>query len=312
MRCAKLLKRVTIVDYVDAVINNNGMVRGAAAEYNEHVFGGFGKPGDYPVEMLLDRDEKLTYDGHELKLWQADGGEERTVITGPTGTHGAPSFVDRILATSEGAFMGAQFPTVGTGPHSFPKVDGATVATTRARGAQETTSGAVTINDVTAERVQHSYEIDSGDELRLPGVFGYMARDLRRSLASGIDNKVIDALVTANPNGVAASSTTETLAFFMGRFAGRVDGRSARTVLDVRVLLGTIRQNATNPALYPHDCQPEHRKRRHWFLASAARQDSRFGALAYRRVRGRASDVLWHGGRWWGIRPCVAAWAAFA
>lgn len=245
-----LAQRVTIVDYVDAVINNNGIVRGAAAEYNEHVFGGYGKPGDYPVEMLLDRDEKLTYDGHELKLWKSFEGEERTVITGPTGTHGAPSFVDRILADTEAAFLGTMFPTVGPGPHAFPIVTGSTVASTIARGTAETAAGGVTINDVTPERVQHSYEIDSGDELRLPGVFGYLAADLRRSLAAGIDKKVIDDLVTANPNPRAAGSTTETLTLFLARYASLVNGRSARTINDVRVLLGTLAQTAAIGSVY--------------------------------------------------------------
>ena len=246
----ELAKRVSIVDYVDAVINNNGAVRGAAAEYNEHVFGGFGKPGDYPVEMLLDRDEKLTYDGHELKLWQADDGEERTVITGPIGTHGMPSFVDRILANSEGAFMGTQFPAVGPGPHAFPIVTGSGIAATIARDTAETPAGGVTINDVTPERVQHSYEIDSGDELRLPGVFGYLAADLRASLAAGIDNKVIDAILSGLT--VESSTTTETLAAFMTRWGAVVDGRGARTINDVRALLNTVRQTASIPGAYAH------------------------------------------------------------
>lgn len=234
-----LAQRVTIVDYVDSVISNNGQVRGAAAEYNQHVFGALGKPGDYPIEMLLDREEKVAFDGHTLKLWQTDNGEERTVITGPTGTHGMPSFVDRILAMSEGAFMGTMFPAVGPGPHAFPIVTGNTVAATIARGTAETPAGGVTINDVLPERVQHSYEIDSGDELRLPGVFGYMARDLRMSLQAGVDNKVIDAIRAGLTTTPPAGATLETLAAFMTRWGGVVNGRGARTIEDIRALLST-------------------------------------------------------------------------
>ena len=51
----ELGQRVTIRDYVAAATEERH-VDGAAAEYNKHVFGTYAQ-GDYPLEMLLDREE---------------------------------------------------------------------------------------------------------------------------------------------------------------------------------------------------------------------------------------------------------------
>ena len=49
-------QRTSIAGYMQATVSEK-RVDGAEAEYNDHVFGGNWQQGDYPLEMLLDRNE---------------------------------------------------------------------------------------------------------------------------------------------------------------------------------------------------------------------------------------------------------------
>lgn len=228
-------QRTTIADYVAAAIESRN-VGGAAREYNEHVFGSW-NPGDYPLEMLLDRDEIIDMNPVQTQHLQADD-EKRTVITGVAGTHGNPTFVDRVLANGEAAYCRATFPVVGPGRHSYPVVTGTTVASTIARNTAETAAGGLTIVDADPDRVQHSYEYAAADELQIPGVANGLASDLRMSLSSGLDNKAIDHLQTTLTAADATSGTTMTSGLLLGAIASVVDGRGARFFNEVRVLAG--------------------------------------------------------------------------
>ena len=64
-------------------------------------------------------------------------------------------------------------------------MSGNTVAATIARGTAEVPAGGLSIVNADPERVQHSYEINSADELQMPGLMPYMQSDLRASLMSG-------------------------------------------------------------------------------------------------------------------------------
>lgn len=242
-------QRTSIADYVAAAVEERN-VTGAAKEYSDHVFGTY-SPGDYPLEMLLDRDELFELDPEQMRALRPDAPEMRTVISGIAATHGNPTFVDRLLATSDAAYCMARFPAVGPGRHSYPIVTGKTVATALARNTAETASGGLSITDADPERIQHSYEYAAADELQIPGVANGLASDLRLSLMSGLDNKVIDDLIA----GLTKSIDTDdpvTLAGMFTAWAAAVDGVGARTVNDVRWLVGTTTTNATTqPATYP-------------------------------------------------------------
>ena len=228
----ELGQRVTISDYVAAAVSERH-VDGAAAEYNQHVFGTFAQ-GDYPLEMLLDRDEYFDLDA---RTWGALVTEEkRTQITGVASNTGNITFVDRLLASSEAAYLRAQFPAVGPGRHSYPVVSGGSVAGVIARGTAETPSGGITIVNADPARIQHSYEYAATDELQMPGIANALASDLRMSLASGLDNKVVDDLVSALTRvAIAATVTTASL---LAAVHGVVDGKAARYFSEVQLLAG--------------------------------------------------------------------------
>ena len=206
-------------------------VDGPAKEYKQHVLGEDAKPEEFPLEMLLDREEYFNMDARVME-------EMRAEVTGAAaGTASMLSFADRLFATSDGAYLGAMYPAVGPGRHAYPIITGTTVAASYARGGAETVSGGLTIVNADPERIQHSYEYSSTDELTVPGVAAYLASDLRMSLMAGLDNKVIDDLIAALTDATAGT-TVETLNRLLGRFGAGVDGKGAKDVRDVRIMCG--------------------------------------------------------------------------
>ena len=229
-------QKVSLADYMNAAIDGKP-VHGAAGEYNQQVFGR-NATGDFPIEMLLDREEVLKMDatGH-LEIVEA---EKRTTITGTGINPGASaSFVQRLFGSGEGGFMNASYPAVGPGDHSYPIVSGSTIASDFARGGSETAAGGITINTATNRRIQHSYEIAGEDENRIPSIANSLTGDLRMSLMAGLDNYVVDQLVGQLTITPGKNAVVESLALFMSRIGAVVDGKGARNIGDVRALLGT-------------------------------------------------------------------------
>ena len=233
-----IAQRTSIADYVQAVVTERN-VQGAAAEYNQHIFDQW-HPGDYPLEMLLDRSELFDFDAAMLQSVQTANldDEKRAEITGVVNTGGNLSFVDRLLAESETAYLRAQSPAVGPGRHSYPIVSGSTIAAAIARGTAETPSGALSIVNSDPERIQHSYEYAAADELQMPGVANNLASDLRMSLASGLDNKVVDDLISGLTAVDVGAGADLTAAALLAGVHGVVDGRAARYFTEVRLLAG--------------------------------------------------------------------------
>ena len=251
-------QRTSIVNYMQATVSEK-RVSGAEAEYNDEVFGGNWQQGDYPTEMLLERSE---YGGLAANaIADMQGEEKRTLITGVVAGSENESYVVRLLAGGDGAYLGASYPSVGPGRHSFPIVSGSTVAATIARGTAEVAAGGISIVNADPARVQHSYEINSADELQMAGLMPYMQSDLRASLTSGLDVKVLTDLLSGLTE--VNDNTTMTLAKLLAKFGGAVDGKGAKNVNQVRILASNesytfvsalnIANVGTFMSLVPHD-----------------------------------------------------------
>ena len=78
-----IAQKTSIRDYVASTVHRRE-VEGAAKEYNEHVFGSW-SPGDYPIEMLLDRNELLEFDPLTWQSLKHDDDGARAIITGIAG-----------------------------------------------------------------------------------------------------------------------------------------------------------------------------------------------------------------------------------
>ena len=220
---------------------------------------GTGSRATTPLEMLLERGE---YGGLAANaIHDMQGEEKRTLITGVVAGSENESYVARLLAGGDGAYLGASYPSVGPGRHSFPIVSGSTVAATIARGTAEVPAGGISIVNADPARVQHSYEINSADELQMPGLMPYMQSDLRASLTSGLDVKVLTDLLSGLTE--VNDNTTMTLAKLLAKFGGAVDGKGAKNVNQVRILASNesytfvsalnIANVGTFMSLVPHD-----------------------------------------------------------
>ena len=251
-------QRTSIVNYMQATISEQ-RATGAEAEYNDEVFGKNWQQGDYPLEMLLERGEYGGLAANAIADMQDE--EKRTLITGVTAGSENENYIARLLADGDGAYLGASYPSVGPGRHSFPIVSGNTVAATIARGTAEVPAGGLSIVNADPERVQHSYEINSADELQMPGLMPYMQSDLRVSLNSGLDVKVLTNLLAGLTE--VNDNTTMTLAKLFAKFGGAVDGKGAKNVNQVRILASnesytfvsnlSIANVGTFMSLVPHD-----------------------------------------------------------
>ena len=251
-------QRTSIVNYMQATISEQ-RATGAEAEYNDEVFGKNWQQGDYPTEMLLNRSEYVSLPA--LALADMQGEEKRTLITGVTAGSENENYIARLLADGDGTYLGASYPSVGPGRHSFPIVSGNTVAATIARGTAEVPAGGLSIVNADPERVQHSYEINSADELQMPGLMPYMQSDLRASLMSGLDVKVLTNLLAGLTE--VNDNTTMTLAKLFAKFGGAVNGIGAKNVNQVRILASnesytfvsnlSIANVGTFMSLVPHD-----------------------------------------------------------
>ena len=120
----ELGQRTSIVNYMAATVQEK-RVGGAEAEYNDHVFGGSWQQGDYPLEMLLPRGEHFALNSRAIADMQS---EQRTEITGVVAGSENESYIARLLDASDGTYLGASYPAVGPGRHSYPIVSGTTVA----------------------------------------------------------------------------------------------------------------------------------------------------------------------------------------
>ena len=274
----QLGQRTNMGEYMRAGLQQRALTPGTPEhEYNSHVFGNSWAIGEYPIEMLLDRGEYFSLEAHQAAQVMLKELEQRAEITGVVGTAGNLSFVDRILADSEGAYCRATFPAVGPGRHSYPIVSGSANAAVIARTTAETPAGGISVMSADPERIQHSYEVAHVDELQMPGIMEHMVSDLRRSLASGVDEKVIDDLTSGLGTAVAlGGTTTVTLGTFLSYWASGADGVGARYFDEVRVLCNAVPESGMANSLYQVAMG---------FLGSAANQGA-FDRLAGPNCRG--------------------------
>ena len=253
-----LAQKTNIVTYLKAAADQSEIREGPEYEYGKEVLGNMG-PGDYPLEMLLDRDEMVKLDANALGFETKDE-EKRTLLTGVANNAGNISWADRLLADTDAAYLMAQFPAVGPGRHSYPIITGQTVADDYNRGATETPAGGLTVETVDAQRIQHAYQMSTVDDFHMPGIAAYLARDLRASLMSGLDKKVIIDLNSELTQ--VADTATITLAKWFAKWGAVVDGRAAKSVNDVKWLVGTHGRGTPPVSTYSFASCAQHRQRR--------------------------------------------------
>ena len=235
----EVAKKVGLNDYFLAA-RDGRPVTGAAAEYNTHVFG-HNAAGDFPVELLGDRSKIFTFEAQDwLDIAES---ENRAALTGTgVNTGASTNYVAQLFGSGEAAFLGASFPAVGVGDHSWAQFSKSLTAGDFDRDASEAeSSGSLAIMTATNRRLQASLVLASEDENRIQNIVGAAGAHLRATIGEKLDNYVVDQLSAGLAGtAVAATNTTETLSLFLRRVGSLVNGIGARNVGEVRGLLNAV------------------------------------------------------------------------
>ena len=236
-----LAQRTSFETYFRAAVLGVEIREGAEFEYNKHVFGNEFGIGDFPLEMFLPRNKHVEPNilKHVNERYSSEEYEKRTAITGTSGDAGSLTYVEVIFADSDAIYIGASMPAVGPGRHSFPIVSStvASQATAIARGVQQVPAGGITIVNANPESIRSAFTIANTDELVMPGIGAYLQGNILAGLISGLDKKVILDVVAAMPNNIA-DDVMITIAKIFTKFGQSVDGVAAKSVNDVRLLVG--------------------------------------------------------------------------
>lgn len=198
-----------------------GSTEGETRELQEH----FGlAANELPLEMLETRD---------VTAAPTNAGRSQAEVLQP------------VFAASSAAFLNIAMPTVPVGDRVYPvlgtrpTVGGPHVDST---SVSETT-GSFTATSLAPQRLQASFFYRATDALRFAGMDAALREALSGALGEALDAQVIGWLFgdtggTAHLADHNVSAET-TLAGYLNNFAyGRVDGRWARDVKDLKVLLG--------------------------------------------------------------------------
>ena len=172
--------------------------------------------------------------------------EQRDVSPAPTNVGATEqAVISAVFANSVGSFLGVDQPTVGAGDAVFP------VITTRATvagpftGSDEApeTTGAFDAELLKPERLQASYFYKRTDAARFGGMSSALRDNLSMALSDALDKEIVsgtDGLLTGTnlPNNNVSAITSYDL--FLAQFGfGRVDGRYAGSVADLRSVMGS-------------------------------------------------------------------------
>ena len=172
--------------------------------------------------------------------------ETRAVTTGPStvGTAEQPAIMP-VFARGVGAFLGADRPTVDAGTVAYPVLDQRPDVGgphTDSTSVDETT-GSFSSSLLTPGRVQSSYFYKRTDAAR----FASLDSALRQALNSGLEEKLdqeliagTEGLLTGTNLANHAASAVTSFALYLSQFAhGRVDGRYAAALSDIRAVVGS-------------------------------------------------------------------------
>ena len=181
---------------------------------------------------------------NQVPLSMLRGEEHRAVTPAPgnVGQNQAP-ILPYVFPQSVAAFLGVSMPTVGVGEAVFPvltkKLD---VRTPAEAGSATETTGSFAAEVLSPARLQAAFFYSREDRARFAG----MDESLRQNLSAGLSDG-LDAQVVAGDEGLLEGtnlanhnvSTGTTYALYRSQLGyGRVDGRYAGGVGDIRLVMG--------------------------------------------------------------------------
>lgn len=170
--------------------------------------------------------------------------ETRAVTPAPSnvGQNQAP-IIPGVFPMSCAAFLGVDMPRVGVGEAVYPVLTTSATAHTPAENAPAAeTTGAFTAEVLSPSRIQASFFYSREDRARFAGMDMALRMNLSDALADKLDQQIING-TNGLLNGTNLDNhnvNTETdFAGYRDTFAyGRVDGKYAGSVSDLRIVMG--------------------------------------------------------------------------
>ena len=181
-----------------------------------------------------------------LDLLRLPAVETRAVTTGPStvATTEQPAIMP-IFAAGVGAFLGANRPTVDAGTVAYPVLDQRPDVGgphTDSTSVDETT-GSFSSSLLTPGRVQGSFFYKRIDAARFASLDSALRQALNGGLEEKLDHELIagtEGLLTGTNLANHAASAVTSFALYLSQFAhGRVDGRYAAALSDIRAVVGS-------------------------------------------------------------------------
>ena len=194
---------------------------GAIAEVqSERGLGG----NDIPTEMLMEKRAVTPAPG--------DVGQSQSEITG------------FVFPQSVAAFLAIPSPVVPVGDATFPVLTSDPAAGTPAEnGAQSETTGAFTADVLTPGRIQASFFWSREDAARMAGMGDALREALQGGIADKLDSEIMQGtnglLTGTNLDNHARGSASDYAHYVSSLLYGRVDGRYAADLADIRVVMGS-------------------------------------------------------------------------
>ena len=226
-RLAELEARASAGDVFDAALNH-GQTDGATRELQDHL----GLQGN-AVPLAL------------LRQPAADGVESRAVTPSPTdvGTN-QQQIIEGVFPMACATFLGIDMPTVAVGETVFPVLaTNATAGVPDEDAEQDETTGSFDAEVLSPARIQASFFFSRESRAR----FAMLEASLRQNLSAALSDKLDQQILNGDeglfegtnlPNNNASAVTT--FAGYMADLAyGRVDGKYAADLGDLRVVMGS-------------------------------------------------------------------------
>ena len=172
------------------------------------------------------------------------GTEHRAVTPAPSNVQAnQQEIIPGVFPMSCAAWLGIDMPTVPVGDATFPVLTTNATAHAPAEGADANeTTGSFSAEALSPGRIQASFFYSREDRARFAGMDAALRMNLSDALSDGLDKQIIsgsNGLLTGTNLSDNDVSAVTTYALYISDFAyGRVDGRWANDVMDLKILFG--------------------------------------------------------------------------
>ena len=183
--------------------------------------------------------------GNQIPLSMLRGEEHRAVTPAPGNVgQNQSEIIPYIFPQSVAAFLMVDMPTVGVGEAVFPvltkKLD---VRTPAESGVAAETTGSFSAEVLSPARLQAAFFYSREDRARFAGMDASLRQNLSAGLSDGLDQQVIaggEGLLDGTNLDNHNVSTETTYALYRSQLGyGRVDGRFASSIADIRLVMGS-------------------------------------------------------------------------